>query len=181
MHRYLTQNFLVINFYNCPYVYCPWRFLLGGKLKVCYHFTKVDILRSDDVWLDSCPDPSYSAEKSAKPLHQSRESISEINRSSHQKCSIKKYCSWTFPCNIPMKTPALNSLFNKVAETPTQLFSCEFCKIFKSTYILMNICEWLLLNQFPINCIQPISDQYSISVSPENVRKLKTFWNFQGL
>ena len=45
--------------------------------------------------------------------------------------------------NIHRKTPVLESLFNKVAglkacnyikETPTQVFSCEYYKIFKNTY-----------------------------------------------
>ena len=35
-----------------------------------------------------------------------------------------------------MKTPMLESLFNKVyqKETPTQAFSCEYDKMFKSSY-----------------------------------------------
>ena len=35
-----------------------------------------------------------------------------------------------------MKTPVLESLFNKILlkGTPTQVFSCEYCKIFKNTY-----------------------------------------------
>ena len=32
------------------------------------------------------------------------------------------------------KKPVLESLFNKVAGTPTQVFSCEICEIFKNTY-----------------------------------------------
>ena len=28
----------------------------------------------------------------------------------------------------------LESLSNKVADTPTQVFSCEYCEIFKNTY-----------------------------------------------
>ena len=34
--------------------------------------------------------------------------------------------------NIHRRIPALESLFNK--ETPTQIFPCECCGIFKSTY-----------------------------------------------
>ena len=55
------------------------------------------------------------------------------NRSSHQKCSQKKRYSWKFD-KFYRKTPVLESLFNKVAETPTQVFSCEICQIFKKTY-----------------------------------------------
>ena len=43
------------------------------------------------------------------------------------------------------ETPVLESLFNKVAgqkETPTQVFSYEYCKIFTNTYFE----EHLLLN-----------------------------------
>ena len=54
---------------------------------------------------------------------------------SHRGCSIKKVFL-TF-LNIQRKTPALVSIFNKVAglqpyqkETPTQVFSCEYCKVF---------------------------------------------------
>ena len=36
---------------------------------------------------------------------------------------------------IYRKTPVLEFLYNKVAlETPTQVFSYEYCKILKSTY-----------------------------------------------
>ena len=50
-------------------------------------------------------------------------------------------CSWKF-CNIHRKTPVLESLFNKVTgpksciftekEPPSQVFSCEYCKVFKN-------------------------------------------------
>ena len=40
--------------------------------------------------------------------------------------------------NINRKTPALESLFNKVLKNlfkiPTLAFSCEYCEIFKKTY-----------------------------------------------
>ena len=45
--------------------------------------------------------------------------------------------------NIHMETPVLESLFNKAGglrcanyqiETPTQVFSCDYCKVFKNTY-----------------------------------------------
>ena len=51
-------------------------------------------------------------------------------------------------CNSNRKTPALESLFNKVPvlnlqyfydETPTQVFSFECSEIFKSTYIYFGI------------------------------------------
>ena len=72
-------------------------------------------------------------------------------RSSHQICSIKS-CLKIF-CNNHKKTTVLESLFNKAAgldlslywkDTPTQVFSCEYCEIFK-TPILNNICERMLL------------------------------------
>ena len=52
------------------------------------------------------------------------------------------------------KASVLESLFNKfatlqagnfIAETPTQVFFCEYCEIFK-TFILKDICERLFLN-----------------------------------
>ena len=49
-----------------------------------------------------------------------------------------------------MKTLVLESLFNKVVyqkvlyqkESPTQLFTCEHCKIFKSSFVIKH--GWLL-------------------------------------
>ena len=47
-----------------------------------------------------------------------------------------------------MKTPVLESPFNtlqhsrpaySLKETPTQVFSCEYCKIFKNTYFEENL------------------------------------------
>ena len=53
----------------------------------------------------------------------------------------KKLCSKKFAI-FTGKTAALESLFNKVADlkdylkkTPTQVFFCEYCKIFKNTYL----------------------------------------------
>ena len=56
--------------------------------------------------------------------------------------------SCTF-CNIHRKKPVLKSLFNKIyqKESPTQVFSCEYGKIFKSIYFV-NICE-RLFERFP--------------------------------
>ena len=51
------------------------------------------------------------------------------------------------------KTPVLESLFNKVAglkacsfikKTPTQVFSCEYCEIFKKPFFIEHL-RWLLL------------------------------------
>ena len=51
----------------------------------------------------------------------------------------------------------LGSLFDKVAglETPTQVFSCEICEIFKNTYSEENI-RWLLLPQATSQCLLKI-------------------------
>ena len=46
----------------------------------------------------------------------------------------KKICFQKFR-KFHRKTPVLDSFFNKVAgKTPTQVFSCENCEIFKNTY-----------------------------------------------
>ena len=45
---------------------------------------------------------------------------------SHRRCSVKRSCSEKFR-NINRKTPVLESFFNKVQETSTQVFSCEYC------------------------------------------------------
>ena len=43
------------------------------------------------------------------------------------------------------KTPMLQSLFER--ETPTQLFSCEYCKIFESSFSFIEHLRWLLFFQ----------------------------------
>ena len=55
--------------------------------------------------------------------------------------------------NIHSKTSVLESVFIKVAElhacnfikvTSTQLFSCEYCKIFKNSFFIEHV-QWLVL------------------------------------
>ena len=48
---------------------------------------------------------------------------------------------------IHRKTPVLESLCNKVAglRTPTKMFSCEYCKIFKKNFLYREHLRWLLL------------------------------------
>ena len=50
-------------------------------------------------------------------------------RNSHQTCSLKKVVLKNFARFIGKD---LVGVFNKVV--PTQVFSCEYCKIFKNTY-----------------------------------------------
>ena len=67
------------------------------------------------------------------------------------KCSSKKV--FLKLLHISQETLLLESLFNQVGgqkvfnfikkETPTQVFSCEICQLFKNTF-LKNICEQLL-------------------------------------
>ena len=54
--------------------------------------------------------------------------ISSI-RSIHQRCSVKKRCEKF--CNIYRKPPVLEFLYQN--ETLTQVFSCEYCEVFKDT------------------------------------------------
>ena len=98
-------------------------------------------------------------------------------RSSHQRCSVKKVFL-DFLQNSQENSCA--SLFlNKVARLSTatllkkrpwqaQVFSCEFCKIFKNTY-LKNICERLLLYdgaffEKRVNDLQPLTTFTKISL-----------------
>ena len=62
-------------------------------------------------------------------------------RSSHRRCCIRKL--FLKILQYPQETPVLESLFKNVAdlsicnfikETPTQVCSCEYCKIFNTTY-----------------------------------------------
>ena len=41
-------------------------------------------------------------------------------------------------CNGHRKTPVLESLFNK-KDTPTQVFSCEYSKIYKSNFYIEHL------------------------------------------
>ena len=50
----------------------------------------------------------------------------------NQKHPLEMFCKKVF---LNRKKSVLEYLFNKVAEIPTQIFSCEICKIFKT------ICE----------------------------------------
>ena len=77
-----------------------------------------------------------------------------IYGSSHWRCAVKKRYSQKFR-NFHRKTPVLESLLNKVAglglqfyqkETSTQVFSCEVCKIFKSTYFEGHL--WTTASEF---------------------------------
>ena len=54
-----------------------------------------------------------------------------MSRNNHWGCSIKKSVLKKFAIFIGRK-PELESVFSKVV--PTQMFSCEYCEIFKSTY-----------------------------------------------
>ena len=59
-------------------------------------------------------------------------SLFNCNRSSHKRCSIKR----AVLKNLAIFTEKhLHwSLFRPSKETPTQVFFCEYCQIFKSTY-----------------------------------------------
>ena len=58
-----------------------------------------------------------------------------IVRSSHQKCSLKKGVLKKFT-KFTGKYPCQSLLFNKVSG---EIFSCGFCKIFKSTFFTEHI------------------------------------------
>ena len=78
-------------------------------------------------------------------LHISQTKKSLNFGSSYQSCSIGKDVLKNF-INIHRKTTVLEALFNRVAglrasnfikrdwDTATQVFSCEYCEIFKNTY-----------------------------------------------
>ena len=56
--------------------------------------------------------------------------------------------------NIRTITPVLEPLFNKhcYKEIPTQMFSCKYCKIFKSSFFIVQF-SLQLISQTPIECI----------------------------
>ena len=62
--------------------------------------------------------------------------MGSLFRSSHRRCSVKKGALNDFRY-IHRKTPVLeleNTCNFIKKETPTQVFSCEYCEIFKNTY-----------------------------------------------
>ena len=69
----------------------------------------------------------------------------------------------TFFLNIVKKTPALECPFNKVSglkvcifikkETPTQLFSCEYCEILTKRFFIERITTECKINIFYISCV----------------------------
>ena len=77
--------------------------------------------------------------------------ISRRLRSSHRRCSVKKVAFKNF-AKYTGKHLCQGLFFNKVAGA-AQVFSCEFCKIFKNTF-LRNASGWLLLktNAGHISC-----------------------------
>ena len=88
----------------------------------------------------------------------------------------KESCSQKF-CNIHRNTPVSESLINKVVglhfikkETPTQVFFCEYCEIFKNTYF-----EKHLRTTASVNSRAAVF-QESLALCPA---KCPNFWNFQ--
>ena len=59
---------------------------------------------------------------------------------------LRNRCSWKF-CKFHRKTLKSKSLFNKVAETLTQVFSWEICKVLTTPFLQNNSgdCFWILI------------------------------------
>ena len=60
-----------------------------------------------------------------------------ISRSRHQRCSFEKGALKNFEKFT--RKHLCQSLFSNKRETPTKIFSCEFCKIFKNTYFVEHL------------------------------------------
>ena len=80
------------------------------------------------------------------------QSIFHTSRNSHQRCSVRKDILRNF-AKFTEKRLWQSLFFNKVAgllqlywkQTPTQVFSCEYCEIFKKSYFKAtsaNGCFW---------------------------------------
>ena len=75
-------------------------------------------------------------------------SVMTGSRSSYRRCSVKKYVLRNF-AKFTRKHLCQSLFFNKVAglrpvtflkkETLAQVFSCEFCKIFKNTFFTKHL------------------------------------------
>ena len=59
-------------------------------------------------------------------------------RSNHRRCSLKKGVLKNF-AKFTGKHLCQSLFFNKVAETLAQVFSCEFCEIFKNTFFIEHL------------------------------------------
>ena len=120
--------------------------------------------------------------KKTWPIHQSLRSIlwrvllpslvfiKNICRSSPSQMFFK-----TVLCNVHRKTLVLESLFNKVAGL--QVFSCEYCKIVKSSFFIEHL-RWLLLQMFCLTLyFQKDVAEYIVVLHCIIV----SFWNLKSL
>ena len=79
-------------------------------------------------------------------------------------------------CNVHRKTLVLESLFNKVAGL--QVFSCEYCKIVKSSFFIEHL-RWLLLQMFCLTLyFQKDVAEYNVVVLHSII---VSFWNLKSL
>ena len=79
-------------------------------------------------------------------------------------------------CNVHRKTLVLESLFNKVAGL--QVFSCEYCKIAKSSFFIEHL-RWLLLQMFCLTLyFQKDVAEYNVVVLHSII---VSFWNLKSL
>ena len=78
--------------------------------------------------------------------------ILKFFRSSHQRCSIKKFVLKV--CKIHRKIPVAE--FSSDKETPTQVFSCEYCEICKNRFFIEHL--WLLL--LIVDVLEGVSHNY---------------------
>ena len=83
-------------------------------------------------------------------------------RSSHQRCSIIKRCSYIFR-KIHRKTPVpgflclrLATLLRKRLETLAPVFSCEFCEIYKNIFFTEHLWATASTNSFHHQKILPL-------------------------
>ena len=60
------------------------------------------------------------------------------NRSSHQRCSVKKGVLRNF-AKFTGKHLCQSLFFNEVAEALAQVFSCEFCEISKNAFLTEHV------------------------------------------
>ena len=85
---------------------------------------------------------------------------------------FQNMCSWKFRNVHTWKTPVPDGLQLYSKETPTQLFFCEYHKIFKNSF---------LYGTFPVLLLNSFFANYQFLYPLENVKKPLVFWKFKGV
>ena len=107
----------------------------------------------------------------------SLDDLNRFSRSSHRRCSVRK---GVLVLESPVIKLKASNFIRK--ETPTQIFSCEICKIFKNTFIQKHLLT--TASDFP-NPVYPFSSLfgkfYPLQYQQSNRVKSRYFFKCNNL